>query len=96
MPITSNVLELKTNVKIEGPVTEYKSKAASGNTVTRVFCSNCDSAITHLSTAFGESQATQTGNFADFADVPIGAERTVGWNCSCQGCSSDVEDQSVT
>jgi len=55
-------------------VKEYSIKAASGNTVTRVFCSNCGSAITHLTAAFGDAQAIQTGNFSDFANIPFGTE----------------------
>ncbi|KAJ7934227.1 hypothetical protein B0H13DRAFT_1855405 [Mycena leptocephala] len=50
---------------ITGPVKAHSIKAASGNTVTRVFCGNCGSAITHL---------TMTGNFADFANIPIATE----------------------
>jgi hypothetical protein len=46
-------------------------------TVTRVFCGNCGSAITHLTAAFGDKQVIHTGNFADFASVPIIAE------CEC-------------
>jgi len=49
-------------------------KADSGNTVTRVFCSNCGSAISQLSTGFGDNVAIKTGNFPDFANVPVGAE----------------------
>ena len=33
--------------KIKGAVKEYNSKAASGNTVTRVFCGNCGAAFGH-------------------------------------------------
>ncbi|TFK21620.1 hypothetical protein FA15DRAFT_672431 [Coprinopsis marcescibilis] len=71
---STNILAPKTEVKIEGPVKEFGVKAPSGNTVTRVFCGNCGSAISHLSVAFGESQAIQTGNFRFFADVPVSAE----------------------
>ncbi|CAK5268022.1 unnamed protein product [Mycena citricolor] len=71
---STNVLVPKTEVKITGPVQSFDLKAPSGNIVTRVFCGNCGSAITHLTPAFGESQAVQTGNFKDFADIPIGME----------------------
>ncbi|KAJ7923598.1 Mss4-like protein [Mycena leptocephala] len=71
---STNVLEPKKDVTITGPVKEYSIKAASGNTVTRVFCGNCGSAITHLTAAFGDAQAIQTGNFADFANIPITTE----------------------
>jgi len=71
---STNVICPKKEVKITGPTKEYHIKAPSGNTVTRVFCSNCGSALSHLSVAFGEGQAIQTGNFRDFAKIPVGAE----------------------
>ncbi|KAK7050097.1 GFA domain-containing protein [Favolaschia claudopus] len=71
---STNVLAPKKDVKITGPVKEYNIKVPSGNTVTRVFCGNCGSAITHLSVVFGDAQAVQTGNFAEFAKVPITTE----------------------
>ena len=43
--------------------------------VTRVFCGNCGSAISHRSVAFGENAAIQTGNFRSFADKPVAVER---------------------
>ncbi|KAJ7921825.1 Mss4-like protein, partial [Mycena leptocephala] len=71
---STNVLEPTKDVAISGPVKEYSIKAASGNTVTRVFCGNCSSAITHHTMTFGDAQAIQTGNFADFANIPIATE----------------------
>ncbi|KAJ7272172.1 Mss4-like protein [Mycena rebaudengoi] len=70
----TSVLALKKDVTITGPVREYTSTAASGKTVTRIFCSNCGSAISQLATVFGDTQAIQTGNFREFADVPIKEE----------------------
>ncbi|KAF7368100.1 GFA domain-containing protein [Mycena sanguinolenta] len=70
----TTILAPKKDVVIEGPVKEYTIKAASGNSVTRVFCSNCGSAISHLTVAFGDAQAIQTGNFADFEQVPVTTE----------------------
>jgi hypothetical protein len=50
-------------------------KAASGNTVSRVFCSTCGSALSHKSKAFGENQAIQTGSLREtFSKVPIKTE----------------------
>ncbi|KAJ7055772.1 Mss4-like protein [Mycena amicta] len=69
-----NVLAQKKDVTIKGPVKEYDIKAASGNPGTRVFCGNCGSAISQLSAAFGDAQVIQTGNFNDFARVPITTE----------------------
>lgn len=46
-----------------------------GFLVTRIFCDNCGSAISHKSVFFGDAQAIQTGNFADFAKIPIKTER---------------------
>ncbi|KAJ7914523.1 Mss4-like protein [Mycena leptocephala] len=71
---STNILEPIKDVTITGPVKEYVATAASGNAVTRVFCGNCGSAITHLTAAFGDKQVIHTGNFADFASVPIIAE----------------------
>jgi hypothetical protein len=42
--------------------------------VTRIFCSNCGSAISQLTIALGDSQSIQTGNFREFAEVPITKE----------------------
>jgi hypothetical protein len=55
-------------------VKEYTIKAASGNPVTRIFCGNCGSAVSHKSVFFGDAQAIQTGNFKDFAKIPVGTE----------------------
>ncbi|KAJ7734269.1 Mss4-like protein [Mycena metata] len=71
---STNVFVSARDVIIRGPVKEYSSKAASGNTVTRRFCSNCGSAISHLSATFGDARAIHTGNFPDFAQVPITTE----------------------
>jgi len=71
---STNVLTPKKDVTIKGPIKEFNIKAASGNTVTRIFCGNCGSAITHLAPVFGDAQAIQTGNFKDFADIPINTE----------------------
>ncbi|KAJ7174741.1 hypothetical protein C8R46DRAFT_852935, partial [Mycena filopes] len=67
------VLGPKKDVAIPSPVKEYSMKTASGNTqaVTRVLCGSCGNAISHLTAAFGDAQAIQTGNFDDFAKVPI-------------------------
>ncbi|KAJ6779203.1 Mss4-like protein [Mycena vulgaris] len=70
----TSVLASKKDVSITGPVNDYSIKAASGNTVTRVFCGTCGSAIAQLSTAFADAQAIQTGNLPDFAQVPITTE----------------------
>jgi len=61
-------------VTIDGPVKEYNSTAASGKTVTRIFCENCGSAISHKASVFGDKQAVQTGNFKDFAKIPFNVE----------------------
>jgi len=62
------------DVAITGTTKEFDVKLPSGNTVTRIFCSTCGSALSHKSVAFGESQAIQTGNFAEFAKIPIKTE----------------------
>ncbi|KAJ7142357.1 Mss4-like protein [Mycena epipterygia] len=79
---STNVLALQDNVKIEGPVKTFVSSSESGNAVTRIFCSNCGSQISHKSAKFGESQAVRTGLFSDFTGVPIVAELFVKsrWN----------------
>ncbi|KAJ7249586.1 Mss4-like protein [Mycena rebaudengoi] len=70
----TSIRVLKKDVTIIGPVVDYTNEAASGNTVTRIFCSNCGSAISQLTIAPGESQAIQSGNFREFAEVPITKE----------------------
>ncbi|KAJ7921127.1 Mss4-like protein [Mycena leptocephala] len=71
---STNVLVANKDLIITGPVKEYLVVAASGSTVRRVFCGNCGSAIVNISPGLGDSQAIQTGNFADFANVPITTE----------------------
>ncbi|KAF8655359.1 hypothetical protein AX16_003094 [Volvariella volvacea WC 439] len=71
---SSNLLVPENDVKIEGPVGTYKSPALSGNTVTRIFCSICGSAIAHTSVGLGGKHALQTGIFPDFIHVPIVTE----------------------
>ncbi|WRT64092.1 uncharacterized protein IL334_001021 [Kwoniella shivajii] len=71
---STNILPKISDVEITGDVKEYNSKAASGNTVTRVFCGNCGSALAHKSKAFGDSMAVQTGNLPDFKTIPFEAE----------------------
>ncbi|KAF5378773.1 hypothetical protein D9615_006897 [Tricholomella constricta] len=71
---STNIIALQKDVTIEGPVKTFEIKSPSGNLVSRVFCDNCGSAISHTSAAFGESQAVQTGNFDGFADIPFSAE----------------------
>ncbi|KAJ7105614.1 glutathione-dependent formaldehyde-activating enzyme/centromere protein V, partial [Mycena epipterygia] len=71
---STNILAPKKDVTITSPVKEFNMKMPSGNTVTHVLCSNCGSAVTHLTPAFGEAQAFQMGNFSDFAQIPINIE----------------------
>ncbi|KAK6980975.1 GFA domain-containing protein [Favolaschia claudopus] len=71
---STSVMVKSKDLTITGPVKEYRSKVPSGNTVTRLFCGTCGSPITHLSPAYGDSQTVLTGNFLDFAEVPINME----------------------
>ncbi|KAE9400486.1 hypothetical protein BT96DRAFT_919484 [Gymnopus androsaceus JB14] len=71
---STNILPLQSDVQITGAVKEYNSKAASGNTVTRIFCSNCGCAMAHKSKVFGDKMAVQTGTLPDFATIPFEAE----------------------
>ncbi|KAF5348890.1 hypothetical protein D9756_009823 [Leucocoprinus leucothites] len=71
---SANIIVAKKNLTITGPVKEYTSPADSGNPVTRIFCGTCGSPISHYSPYFGDNQPVQTGNFMDFADIPISAE----------------------
>ncbi|KAF5378768.1 hypothetical protein D9615_006899 [Tricholomella constricta] len=71
---STNILAPQKDVTISGPVKVYDMKAASGNVVSRIFCSNCGSAISHKSVAFGDAQAIQTGNFSAFATIPVSTE----------------------
>ncbi|KAJ7472795.1 Mss4-like protein [Mycena latifolia] len=71
---STSVVALNKDVSVAGPVKEFRIKAASGNIVTHVFCSNCGSQIAHRSPAFGDAQAVLTGNLSDFAEIPITTE----------------------
>ncbi|RDB26986.1 hypothetical protein Hypma_005109 [Hypsizygus marmoreus] len=71
---STNILAPQKEVTITGPIKTYDMKAASGNVVSRIFCGNCGSAISHKSVAFGDAQAIQTGNFSDFAKIPFSTE----------------------
>ncbi|GAA5871765.1 hypothetical protein JCM16303_000858 [Sporobolomyces ruberrimus] len=70
---SSNVLAKEKDVKIEGNIGEYTSKAASGNDVTRIFCKGCGTHFAHNSKAFGDAMAVQTGPLG-FNKVKYGAE----------------------
>ncbi|BGP14382.1 hypothetical protein JCM10213_004506 [Rhodosporidiobolus nylandii] len=70
---SSNILAKEADVEIKGNVGKYVSKAASGNDVTRIFCSGCGTPFAHNSAAFGDSMAIQTGPLR-FTDVPYVAE----------------------
>jgi len=71
---STNILAPISDVKFAGETKEYNAKAASGNTVTRIFCSNCGSALAHKSKAFEPKMAVQTGNLPDFRKIPFEAE----------------------
>ncbi|WVQ97241.1 hypothetical protein IAU59_004351 [Kwoniella sp. CBS 9459] len=71
---STNILPKISDVELTGDVHEYNSKASSGNTVTRLFCGTCGSALAHKSKAFGDAMAVQTGNLPDFSKIPFGAE----------------------
>ena len=51
-----------------------QSSAASGNTVSRIFCGSCGAALSHNSKAFGDSQAIQVGVFPELYELPVQAE----------------------
>ncbi|KAJ3565161.1 hypothetical protein NP233_g7816 [Leucocoprinus birnbaumii] len=70
----TNFLAPKSKINITGPVKSYSSPAATGNIVTRYFCSNCGSSVAHDSSLVPDLQALQTGIFPDFANVKIGHE----------------------
>lgn len=46
---SSNVLAKEADVKIDGDIGKYTSKAASGNDVTRIFCKQCGTPFAHNS-----------------------------------------------
>ncbi|KAF9445427.1 hypothetical protein P691DRAFT_777585 [Macrolepiota fuliginosa MF-IS2] len=71
---SGNIVVSQKDVEITGPVKEYTSLADSGNPITRIFCGNCGCPVSHKSAWFGENQVMQTGNFSEFANVPIAAE----------------------
>ncbi|TFK38250.1 Mss4-like protein [Crucibulum laeve] len=71
---SSNFLVPEAELKIDGPTKTFEIKAASGNDVTRWFCSNCGSQIYHRSACMGPLTAVHTGNFVEFAKLPISFE----------------------
>ncbi|KAF8069259.1 Mss4-like protein [Lyophyllum atratum] len=71
---STNALVLQREVTIKGPIKTYDTKGPTGNTVSRIFCSKCGSAISHKSQAFGDAQAIQTGNFTAYSRVPFHSE----------------------
>lgn len=71
---STNVLVPLTHVSIEGPTKDYESPAESGNTVHRIFCTNCGGNIAHRSAFVGDNIIIQSGNFPEFSKVPIGME----------------------
>lgn len=66
---------VETLVRLLDIIMVYREILSCCISVTRIFCGNCGSAISHKSVVFGEAQAVQTGNFADFAKIPIKTER---------------------
>ncbi|WWC86215.1 uncharacterized protein L201_001088 [Kwoniella dendrophila CBS 6074] len=71
---STNILPNQSDVVLKGNVKEYNYKVPSGNTVTRLFCGNCGSALGHKSKAFGDAMAIQTGNLPDFRKIPFNLE----------------------
>ncbi|KAF8638693.1 hypothetical protein AX17_002015 [Amanita inopinata Kibby_2008] len=70
----TNVIVPQTDLKVAGPIKTFQNKAPTGNAVTRTFCGNCGSAISHTSDYFKGTVAVQTGNLADFANIPFKTE----------------------
>jgi hypothetical protein len=52
-------------VKIAGKAAEYKSKADSGNTVTRSFCPNCGSPVFGTSSGMPDMMTVRAGSLDD-------------------------------
>ncbi|ORY73100.1 Mss4-like protein [Leucosporidium creatinivorum] len=71
---STNILPKQADVEITGAVKQYDSKAASGNTVSRLFCGNCGYAVAHKSVVFGDAMAVQTGALSGFAKLPVSTE----------------------
>ncbi|KAF8655351.1 hypothetical protein AX16_003086 [Volvariella volvacea WC 439] len=69
--MSSNVVVANSNLKIEGPISTFQTTALSGNVVTRTFCSKCGSHIAQKGPVLGDYTSVHTGNFPDFAEVPI-------------------------
>jgi hypothetical protein len=61
----SHVMFPKAVVTISGPTKEYRSRADSGNTVTRSFCTNCGSPIYGTSTGFPDMITVRAGSLDD-------------------------------
>ncbi|GAA5834003.1 hypothetical protein JCM11251_003590 [Rhodosporidiobolus azoricus] len=71
---SSNILAKEADVDFQGKIGRYTSKAASGNDVTRIFCTGCGSPFAHNSAVFGDSIAVQTASLGKFHNVPYQAE----------------------
>ncbi|KAJ3537090.1 hypothetical protein NMY22_g5742 [Coprinellus aureogranulatus] len=68
-----------------------RERKADVDVVTRIFCGECGSAISHRSVAFGDNAAIQTGNFRYFADKPVALERQVYRTSRCRECQAARE-----
>jgi hypothetical protein len=61
----SHVMFPKAAVTISGPTKEYRSKADSGNMVTRAFCTNCGSPIYGSSSGYPDMVTVRAGSLDD-------------------------------
>ncbi|GAA5858540.1 hypothetical protein JCM8547_007352 [Rhodosporidiobolus lusitaniae] len=72
---SSNILVKESDVQMDGAIGSYAIKGASGNPVTRYFCSKCASHFGHNSVVFGDQMAIQTGVLVqDFKHIPYSLE----------------------
>lgn len=62
---TEHVMFPKAAVKITGKFSEFKSKADSGNTVTRAFCPSCGSPVYAASSGMPDMMTVRAGTLED-------------------------------
>ncbi|HEY7690164.1 MAG TPA: GFA family protein [Dongiaceae bacterium] len=62
---TEHVLFPRAAVKLTGKLSEYKSKADSGNTVTRAFCPTCGSPVFSASSGMPDMLTVRAGTLED-------------------------------
>ncbi len=82
---TVNVIVDVAGLTVSGALAEYKSTAASGNTITRLFCPTCGTHLFGLSSARPQFRVVRVGNLDEPSGVQptanIWAQSAPAWAC---------------